>query len=263
MRYILEQADRLAEMPAGMGKTRRLGWAGDSSNIGFTSPARGLRVNLVGFACSNNQRTPLVLQWTPLGNPVTSRTNLVSLLNNLRASVTPDGGTCPGLAIEQAVKHIETTKELRNPLHTVILVTDGVFYDMPFPERAVTGLEAYKALRFAIGIAISKKNGQYGMRPEERAVQQQQLSMFVGSRKSLFKDLGGLGWSALESVAADIARDVARNFFLGKPIPRGTWCGWRRLFNCASDSYRNRNCEWRNRNDPEWGCSRKRRPGSG
>jgi hypothetical protein len=255
MRYILAQADALVKVPAGELKNRELGWASD---FPVSTPMKGLRVNLIGFACQNEQKTPKMFPFSLdlNGGPINNRAKLVEVLETLRTTVQPDGGTCPGLAIEQAVKYIEATTAEAYPLQSVILVTDGVFYDMPFPQQAVKGLAAYKALRFAIGIAVANDQFSYGLTAEEIKVQRQQLSLFVGGNKDLFYDLDTQGWSILPSIAQQIAEDLPLYYFQGSPIPRYTWCGWRRIQSCASDNYRMGNCKWPKKNTKQWGCTR-------
>ena len=63
---------------------------------------------------------------------------------------------------------IEETVEAEFPLQTTILMTDGRFYDMPYPEEATTGLVAYKAIRFAIGIAVAQGDNSYGLTEQEK-----------------------------------------------------------------------------------------------
>jgi hypothetical protein len=257
MRYVLEQADALVKVQAGENKNRDLGWY-DDFPVGST-PAKGLRVNLVGFACENNQRTPRMFPFSKdmAGGPITNREQLRSLLDELRQTILPDGGTCPGLAIEQAVRYVEATDAAVFPLQSAILVTDGVFYDMPFPEKAVTGLAAYKALRFAVGIAVADAQYTYGLTKEEIATQRQQLHAFVGGNKDLFFNFGAEGWGVLSQVATGIAQRLPLYYFQGTPIPRYTWCGWRRLQSCSSDGYRMGKCTWPSKkNVKQWGCQK-------
>jgi hypothetical protein len=121
MKFILDQADDLVRIKAGQLQERNLGWADDFP--GSSNPARGLRINIVGFACANNQRTPRVYAYTRKlnGGPITSRAKLIEILGTLRTTVTPNGGTCPGLAIEQAVQYIENSPANDYPLQSVIL----------------------------------------------------------------------------------------------------------------------------------------------
>lgn len=261
MRYILAQVDEISQVQVSISgnttedvQTRDLGWASDFP--GSSGPAKGVRVNIIGFSCANQQRTPRVFQYTNdiAGGPVSSRDSLVRVLDQLRTTVLPDGGTCPGLAIEQAVRQIESTSEQDYPLQTVILMTDGNFFDDPFPEIAVTGLKAYKALRFAVGIAVADSQFSYGLTPDEIRQQRVQLDAFVGNG-NLFKPTDG--WSALPIIAKRIAQDLPTYYYQGVPIPRYTWCGWRRIASCQSDNWRNGMCTWPQTSNLEWGCAPK------
>jgi hypothetical protein len=129
-----------------------------------------------------------------------------------------------------------------------------VFYDMPFPARAVTGLAAYKALRFAVGIAVAAETFSYGLTPAERAVQQQQLRTFVGGNIQLFKNLGTEGWSALPQIAQQIADSLPDYYYQGVPIPRYTWCGWKNSVTCGKVNYHYDNCAWPDPQVESWGC---------
>jgi hypothetical protein len=132
-----------------------------------------------------------------------------------------------------------------------------VFYDVPYPQKATGGLEAYQVLRFAVGIAVPA-NGttNYGMSPTELKTQKQQLKAFVGPNPSLFKSLGQTGWALLTDIAHDISVDLPRYFSLEKPTPRYTWCGYRRITNCELSGWRNGRCRWPDKTVKEWGCKR-------
>jgi hypothetical protein len=236
MRYVYDQVTALLAMQVGS-PVRNLGWASDFQQ------AWGLRVNILGFACENHQHTPLVFSYSEIdnGGPIVSGATFIALLEKLRVEVIPFGGTCPGLAIEEAVKYVERSPQALFPYQTTILLTDGVFYDMPYPLHAVKGLEAYQVLRFSIGISVAKAGNNYGLTPQEINTQHDQLLGFVGGDKSKFKDMKD-GWALLSQVATEIASQIV--FPLAQPIPRYTWCGWRRAFNCNSDNKRHGHCKW-------------------
>jgi len=259
MRYVLQQVDLITAVMAGPNGNEPLNWA--SSYPNGTDPPRGLRVNLIGFACTDHQKKPLVFPYSlKNGGIIVSRAQLVSLLDLLRTTVVPHGGTCPGLAIEQAVLYIEETTQADYPLQSTILMTDGVFYDMPYPSHAVTGLQAYKSLRFAVGIAVAKSGNNYGLTPEEIIVQKQQLNEFVAPYPNFFKSLDNEGWSLINQVANEIALDLPVYYTQGaNPLPRYEWCGWRRITWCAYQDYRFGHCKWWHKipKTGSWGCSRK------
>lgn len=259
MRYVLEQADLIAAIDtAGPRANRRLGWASD-----YNTPGHGLRVQIIGFACTNKQRTPKMFDYSDNftgGVPITNRRQLFNLVDELRRTVLPIGGTCPYLAIEQSVKYVERAPQATYPYQAVILVTDGVFYDMPAPTPATTGLRDYQVVRFTVGIAVAKRNEPFGMTAQEIATQRVQLRQFVQpDMLGNFKDLGEQGWALLSQVAHNISTEVPN--FTGaasaRPIPRYTWCGWRRIFNCASDDFRLQHCWWPQPNAvSQYGCRR-------
>jgi len=184
---------------------------------------------------------------------LSNSTSLEALLQFLRSTFSPDGGTCPGMAIEEVVRYIENNPAELFPLQAVVLVTDGVFYDMPFPVKATTGLEAYKAIRFALGISVGTVS------PENRKLQHDQLTAFVGSNPDRFFDLGDTGFSALQDVADQISRDLPRYVTEGKdPAPRNTWCGWRRAFACNEKAHKPF-CGWSGPEErTQWMCYKKR-----
>ncbi|KAH9257760.1 hypothetical protein BASA81_004226 [Batrachochytrium salamandrivorans] len=260
LRYVLTQSDAVAKIMAGTLQNRTLGWNSDFKGVSY--PMKGLRVNVIGFACENNQRTPKVYSFSDsiMGGPITNREDLVLLLEELRTSVMPAGGTCPGLAIEYLVKTVEAQSAAQYPLQTVVLLTDGVFYDGSAPEKATEGLEAYKVLRFAVGIAIASSEHAYGLSVADIKTQQTQLSKFVGNQPSLFKDLGSAGYFALLDVAGNIASDLKDYYYYnskGAPIPRYTWCGFRRRNNCESNNWRQQACYWPKSSVSEYGCATK------
>jgi hypothetical protein len=179
---------------------------------------------------------------------------LLDILIKLATDVYPEGGSCPSLAIEDDIVQLESTNPEEYPLQTSILITDAVFDDIPQPVKAVAGLEAYKALRFAIGTALSNAQFPYGLTPEQAASQQHQLLDFVGGNSELSFNLDTQGWELLAQVAQDIAEFLPKYYYLGKPIPRYTWCGFRSLFMCSLDYFRHEHCEWPHSKVIEYGC---------
>ncbi|KAH9261105.1 hypothetical protein BASA81_000809 [Batrachochytrium salamandrivorans] len=254
LRYVLQQTDDIVAIrTAGQNHNRLLGWADD-----FTTPGHGLRVQVLGFACTGHQTIPLQFNYSDNftgGTPITSRRELFNLLEFLRVNVLPFGGTCPYLAIEQSIKYVERSPFATYPYQTVILVTDGVFYDAPAPSKAVTGLREYKAVRFTIGIAVAQSNNSFGMTRQEIATQAEQLTEFVSpDQLGNFKNLGTQGWALLTEVAHNISTELPVFLPPNLPIPRYSWCGFRRRFNCASDDFRLGNCTWINPDLKNYGC---------
>lgn len=257
--YIQDQVDDFVKIKAGLNNNRAMGWA-DSYGAAST-PAKGLRVNIIGFACTNKQRTPKIFEYSLdfNGGVITNQADFNRVLDTMRTSVNPFGGTCPHLAVEQAIKYLETTSVSQYPLQSVILMTDGVTYDGAATPKATKGLFAYKALTFAVGISVAKGNTNFGMTKEEIATQRKQLSAFVRDDPKYFYDLEN-GWSGLLGITSTIADSLPEYFFASgppAPIPRYTWCGFRRQHNCATDSYRQGHCKWKGAASGEYQCAKK------
>lgn len=250
MRYILQQADLLTEIPAGKKLDRKLGWADDFPNT--ASPSAGLRINIIGFSCSWDQSKGLLFEYSrdffPSG-PISSRKQLVELLSHLVQTVRPTEGTCPALAIEKAVQYVEETSYEKTPFQSVILITDGLFYDGDLPARAAQGLTMYKVTKFAVGIALGL------VTQKQKQIQVAQLTEFVGFNRNLFKNLGADGWALLPTVAKQISQDIALGMDGGEPaLPRGWWCGYRSPGACASKNYRDGNCKWSGTDKQSFKC---------
>ena len=108
-----------------------MGWQGDNANM-----THGLRVWTYGFACQDKQKVPLVFRVAEGANRAQ---DFEAALVQARLMI-PDGGTCPGAAIERAVGQIMAKDLLERPYKAALLLTDGVFYDQPKPKKAAKGL---------------------------------------------------------------------------------------------------------------------------
>ncbi|KAH9260352.1 hypothetical protein BASA81_001522 [Batrachochytrium salamandrivorans] len=246
--FVRNVAIELTGIMAGINRDRALGWYDDfSTNKDGTTPPpkKGLRISLVGFACANNQRTPRTFPFTYQFNNnqpmLTNLTQLDEMLAQMRFLV-PSGGTCPGLGIEEVVRYVEDNAEADFPLQAVILLSDGVFYDRPSPAKATTGLAAYKAMRFSVGVAINDIKVD-----SVRKAQIQDMTAFAGDA-ARFYDLNTQGWAVLDDVAKKVAQDLPKYVASGaNPLPRYSWCGWRRLFACQGNGepWRANKCKWR------------------
>lgn len=246
--FVRSVAIEITGLTAGINQNRVLGWYDDfpaNRNASAVPPKKGLRISLVGFSCANNQRTPRTFPFTYQFNNnqpmLTNLTQLDQVLAQMRL-LRPSGGTCPGLGIEEVVRYVEDNPVAEFPLQAVILLTDGVFYDRPSPARAVAGLAAYKAMRFSVGVAINDIKAD-----AVRKAQIQDMLNFAGD-PARFYDLNSEGWSVLEEVAKKIAQDLPKYVANGAdPIPRYTWCGWRRLFACQGngEAWRANKCKWK------------------
>jgi len=246
--YVKEQAKQVAEMG--------LGWAADHVEAG-----KGVRVNLIGFACTNDQKTPIVARYSEEmnGGPITSLATLSQLLTEIGNTVTPDGGTCPGMAIEENVMYVEMAPVSLYKEQATIFVSDGVVYDTPHPLSAKDGLEDYGVLRFALALDPPTPNlGDFTFE-EAWAIRNSTMHGFVAPEyPGNFYDLAGVNYGGLADLADDIAYKISLGAFpANPPIKRYTWCLWRRLTNCKSSAWRQGNCQWPNLGKVQWGCKKK------
>ena len=177
------------------------------------------------------------------------------MIEKTRLSVKPFGGTCPGAVIEKGIKNIEQTDEANYPNQLAVLITDGVFYDPPHPQRAMKGLEAYAVTRYSIGIAVPSQGlGGYGLTKEEIKLQRAQLSAFAGGDAKRVFSLNVDGFSVLQDIAEDITMTVLEQAGNStKPIPRNTWCGYRRRAPCLFGE-RAKHCKWIVKGATQWAC---------
>ena len=108
-----------------------IGWQNDHSNI-----TKGLRVWVYGFACANGQSKPLVFN---IGERINTQQGFDSAIG-MAKTMLPDGGTCPGAALERSIGQIMANDLMTRPYKAALMLTDGVFYDQPKPEKASKGL---------------------------------------------------------------------------------------------------------------------------
>jgi hypothetical protein len=172
-----------------------IGWAGEQSD-----PTKGLTVTVLGFACANNQQTPLVFQ---IGDGLDTEATFLAAVEYASTHLAPDGGTCPGEAIDRMVLHVQNS--LMRPFKAALLLTDGIYYDQPRPEDATKGLEYFNVIRFALGIAIPYPKNPDGLTPSERANQIKQLITFVGGHEDQLYDFDEEGYNLLDTVVDQIA----------------------------------------------------------
>jgi hypothetical protein len=258
--FVIKLALEAIKIIGGPKQNEPLGWGRDyPNNNNNITPARGIRVSIWGFACKNSQTIPVTENY---GLQIDNLDDLQAAMGKARQRVHPYGGTCPGQAMEAVIRAVEDSDAKRYPLQAAVMITDGVFYDMPFPQRAVTGFEAYKIARYAIGIAVPQGEEQFGLTKLEIKIQAKHLKMFAGDSSRVYS-LNGQGFSFLPQIGESIAVDLPESFFKGDPIPRYTWCGWRMVPQCANDNWRHGNCEWvTSLKVKQWGCRLKVSSGS-
>jgi hypothetical protein len=211
-------------------------------------------VSVWGFACTGHQRIPVTVQYAQF---IDNLADLQDTMNKVRAMVHPDGGTCPGKTIEAVVRQVEDTDPAKYPAKMAVLLTDGVNYDGKAPYRASSGLHDYDVATFAIGIAVPQGEEKWGLKPNEIKRQHKLLSQFANGVTSNVFSFDDTGFSALITTISDsIAKNTLASLFTHPPIPRYTWCGWRRVQACSQNNYRFGNCKWVG-TTANWGCTKK------
>lgn len=252
--FVLKQAQLIANLTVGKHNDRALGWGSQFPAPAPGQQAKGLRVSVIGFACDPAQRIPIAQTY---GVHIDNEEKLKTLVSGLRKSIKPKGGTCPGLAFEKTVRLVEETDVKNYPYQVAILATDGVFYDMPHPQRAIIGLKKYEVTRFSIGIAVPKDlTKTYGLTKEEIQLQKEQLLGFANGIKKRTYNLNQNGFGSLTSIAGSISSILTNEAMQGKtPIKHYTWCGFRKERNCL-DGPRKDYCSWV-KGSSQWGCRKK------
>ena len=69
----------------------------------------------------------------------------------------PNGGTCPGLALSQALQTVQVSNQVGAPYVSMVVLTDGLFYDMPVPAIMSAALRQSCVNIFTLGIAYGKQ----------------------------------------------------------------------------------------------------------
>jgi len=186
---------------------REIGWQ-DS----MEDKTKGLRVWIYGFACAQDQTVPLVIR---IGEKINSWEAFQSAMDYARPMM-PDGGTCPGAAIERSVGQIMANDLISRPYKAALILTDGVFYDGTRSGQAAQGLFYFGVLTYALGIAIPEKNNNQGLTPEEIVGQRQQLLAFAQNDPTRVKNFGAEGINILDSIAQafveQIPEDIRKHF---------------------------------------------------
>jgi hypothetical protein len=148
----------------------------------------------VAFACSNQQTNPVT---RVIGLNLNSQQAFDAALLQAMALI-PDGGTCPGEAIDFVVKQIESDPlAMQRPIRSAVLMTDGIYYDAPRPQRAAYGLQHFCAQTFALGLP----GGEHGLNKKETATQMAQLTSFVGGNANNVFNFGVEGYNLLGPIA--------------------------------------------------------------
>jgi len=224
LKFVEEIVTRTVKIPY---KNTILGWSGDYPEL-----RRGVRVWIYGFACSDHQSNPIVVQF---GEKVDTLAGFEETMAKAAAAV-PNGGTCPGAAIERATAMVQGNDLLTRIYKTAILISDGVFYDGMRPIDAAKGLVHLNVLTYAMGIAIPSEGNNWGLTKEEIARQRMQLRGFVQGNDARLFNFGVEGLNLLPAIAQELADqlpyDAVAN--LPKVAKEPYWCGWTSIGRCTN-----------------------------
>lgn len=221
------KSSQLKPLTRGSAPSAVIGWQDDHAD-----KTKGLRVWVYGFACADQQSTPLVFR---LGEKVSNATAFNQAMA-AAASLIPDGGTCPGAAFERSLGMVMANDLLTRPWKAALLFTDGVFYDQPRPALAAKGLNYLGVFTYALGISIPTQGNDAGLTPAEIADQRKQLLAFVNGDATRFVNFDQRGYNALEAIASGFVNrlpaDVEANLpnIEAKPY----WCGFTNDERCLS-----------------------------
>jgi hypothetical protein len=212
---------------AGVPTKTKIGWQADHAD-----KTKGLRVWIYGFACANEQSTPIVEK---IGEKISSLDQLQTALAKAR-SIIPDGGTCPGAAFERALGMIMANDLVTRPYKAALLFTDGVFYDQPRPAVAAKGFTHFGVLTYALGISIAEERDNKGLTPKEVSDQKKQLLAFVNGEKSRFKNFGEEGYTTLNQISTSFVErlPIDAEAALPRVSDKPYWCGFSSSGRCLN-----------------------------
>ena len=221
----------------------------------------GLRAGLYAFWCSNEQTQAEMEIFTPL----TASRDAFAVALARAMSRTPDGGTCPGRTLENVYSTLAMTNPRPYPWSIVVTFTDGVFYDMPRPQRAYEALRGELcAFTYAMAVAYAQVGsgdhpGSTGFTPKQLQLQRQQLTIATGvdldgkSRLYLVTYAGQTNFNPYQalydmatSATRQIAHEVAEAMGGAAPkecVQRPTWCGFGDASTCTN-AFNSRFCKF-------------------
>jgi len=218
-----------------------VGWKDDSPEV-----IRGLRVWMYAFACSDHQSDPVLVK---IGEQIGSAADFETAMTSAYTLI-PDGGTCPGATIERTVAMIQGNDLLTRIYKTAILITDGVFYDMPQPRLAAQGLKYFGALTYSLGISIPSEGEDWGLTPAEIKTQRTQLLNFVQGDETRLFNFGAEGLNLLPAIAQELVDQLPYDALARLPVilEKPYWCGWTSEARCTETNPANTNtgqyCFW-------------------
>ena len=163
--------------------------------------------------------------------------------------LTPHGGTCPSAAMERALGKVMVDLQTR-PYKMAVMVTDGVFYDVPKPSVSSKGFGALGVLNYALGIAIPDNGNNFGLKPGEIALQGEQLLNFANDEPKRVLNFGENGLRVLDDVAAGIIARLPADVEAHFPVvyDKPYYCGFtnnERCLNTSPDTFNTaKYCKW-------------------
>jgi hypothetical protein len=227
-RLFLDFISNIVEQTAAIPyRDSRLGWKDFFPN----DIKRGIRVWLYAFACTGRQSEPVVIT---IGEALTSREAFQNALA-IADKMIPDGGTCPGAAIEKAAAKVQGSDLLTRIFKTAILLTDGVFYDMPRPKNAAKGLFHFGVLTYSLGISIPGDGETFGLTPDEIKIQRNQLLYFVQNQEARLYNFGVNGLNLLDEIAQEFVDQLPYDAVANLPDVAAVpyFCGWTSKARCT------------------------------
>jgi hypothetical protein len=207
-----------------------------------------LRVGMYAFWCTNSQTVPQMAEMLFL----TGDQAQYQLGVNRGLAMVPDGGTCPGLTLEQVLMVLGETGPRAYPFASVVTFTDGVFYDMPRPSLASQALRAACANTFAVAVAENKtgpgdKPGTTGFTPQELATQRAQLLALAGQDSHIFTLIQSEPvpnpWQALFDLLNTMAADILAASAETNACTAAISCDFQEKSMCTSP-YVSHFCKW-------------------
>jgi len=210
---------------------KALGWQGDQSD-----PNKGLRVTIIGFRCADDQTKPISIL---IGKDIGSQADLNATLTAAK-DITPDGGTCPHKAIDQAVYMVQTDDLLERPVKSAVMVRFVLvagsltrrwradyrwclvrrslvsFICLPLSHELTGALPVCRSQESALGFnhfcvskfALGLPGGEHGTSLVVTKQQEQQLEAFVAPNKAGLFNFGKAGFTVLSDIAVAMAQKI-------------------------------------------------------
>ena len=168
--------------------------------LGSSSSSTGLQVMILGFSCVNNEmNTDSII---PILNQLSSNINDINNALNEATEMNPNGGICPGLALEHMIEEIENTWMNVNirPYKMSLVISNMEFYD--FQKHSQRQNIDSKALRsrcvetLAIPLQISPNS----LTPIEKILQLKFINEISGNELNVY-ELSNGEMNVIESIS--------------------------------------------------------------